>query len=166
MKVCPICHGRHDGSTACEVKVTSQSLESRESELPQIPGFRLDHLLSSAHNAETYRARNVASGRTCLIKVVAADDDTAKQAIREARIAANLFHPAVANFYDSGRLDDGRCFFVFEDVEGKTLRELIDSSGPPELLDTIEIIREAAEALHSLHRSGIIHGAVCPSRII
>ena len=137
MKVCPICQERHDDSTACEVDLTSQSLESRKDE-PQVPGFRLDHLLTTSHHAETYRSRDVASGRKCLIKVVAADADSAKQAIREARIAANLFHPSIANFYDSGRLDDGRCFFVFEDVEGRSLREIIDNDGTPDLLDTIE----------------------------
>ncbi|PYT01392.1 MAG: hypothetical protein DMF63_00655 [Acidobacteria bacterium] len=165
MKVCSVCQERHDDSTACEVDVASQSFESLESE-PQIPGFRLDHLLSSAHHAITYRARDVASGRTCLIKVAAATDDSATQAIREAKIAANLFHPSIANFYECGRLDDGRCFFVFEDVDGRPLREILDDDGPPELLDTIEIIREAAEALHALHRSGIIHGSVNPRNII
>src|SRR5205809_2996600 len=128
MKVCSICQEHHDDSTACEVDLASLSLDSRETE-PEVPGFRLDHLLSSAHNAETYRARDVASGRVCLIKVVAAESSASKQAIREAKIAANLFHPAIANFYDAGLLDDGRSFFVFEDVQGRSLRELLDASG-------------------------------------
>ena len=165
MKVCSVCQERHDDSRACELDFASPSLDSRESE-PQVPGFRLDYQISFRHNAKTYRARDVASGRTCLIKVVAADEDAAKQAIREAKIAANLFHPAIANFYDCGRLEDGRCFFVFEDIEGRPLREILDNGGIPELLDTIEIVREAAEALHAFHRSGLIHGAVHPRNII
>ena len=165
MKVCSVCQERHDDSRACELDFASPSLDSRESE-PEVPGFRLDYQISFRHNAKTYRARDVASGRTCLIKVVAADEDAAKQAIREAKIAANLFHPAIANFYDCGRLEDGRCFFVFEDIEGRPLREILDNGGIPELLDTIEIVREAAEALHAFHRSGLIHGAVHPRNII
>ncbi len=153
MKVCSVCHGRHEEFEAC---VDAQA----------IPGFQLVELISSAPSAELHRATEVASGRSCLIKIITTDNQGSEKILREAKVAAGLFHPAIASIYDAGRLDDGRCFIVSEHIEGRTLREILDAVGIPDLLDTIEIIRQAAEGLQALHDGALTHGAVNPRNII
>ncbi len=153
MKVCSVCHGRHEESEGC---VDTQA----------IPGFDFKELLSSSPSADLHSATEIASCRSCLIKIITTDDKVCEKILRESKVAATLFHPSIAGIYDSGRLDDGRCFIVSEDIDGRTLREILDEVGVPDLLDTIEIVRQAAEGLQALHDGGLTHGAVNPRNII
>ncbi|MEO8041919.1 MAG: protein kinase, partial [Acidobacteriota bacterium] len=156
MRVCSVCQKRHEEFEACVGGTPSDS----------IPGFYLGSLLFSGPAGDVHRAREVGSGRSCLIRIISTDEDCAREILREAELAARLFHPAIASVYDAGRLDDGRCFIVSEDIEGRTLREILDDVGIPDLLDTIEIVRQTAEALHSLHAAGLMHGALNPRNIV
>jgi serine/threonine-protein kinase len=166
MKVCSVCHGSHQNSEACNGEFVPDRNEIQEVAVDLIPGFHLDRLLTSTSSTATYRARDTASGRSCVVRIFTSDESGSEQILREARIAAGLFHPGIADFYDAGRLDDGRSFVASEDIDGRTLREVLDNVGSPDLLTTIEIIRQCAESLHALHVGGLIHGAINPLNII
>lgn len=166
MKVCSVCHGSHQNSAACNGEFLSDLDEVQELAMDLIPGFHLDALLTSTPSTATYRSRDIASGRSCLIRIFTADDAGSEQILLESKMAAALFHPGIAGFYEAGRVDDERIFVVSEDVEGRTLREVLDNVGSPDLLTTIEIIRQAAESLHAFHAAGLIHGAINPRNIV
>jgi serine/threonine protein kinase len=166
MKVCSVCRGSHQNSAACNGEFIPESKAIPEVAVDLIPGFRLDGLLTSTSSTATYRARDTASGRSCLVNIFTADEAGSKQILREAKVAAGLFHPGIAGFYEAGRIDAGRTFVASEDIDGRTLREVLDNVGSPDLLTTIEIIRQAAESLHALHVGGLIHGAINPLNII
>jgi hypothetical protein len=57
-------------------------------------------------------------------------------------------------------------FVVSEDTGNKTLRAFLDKKAVPELLTTIRIVRQAAEALHALHLAGLTHRAIRPENIV
>lgn len=166
MKVCSVCHGSHQNSAACNGEFLLDRTENPEAALGLIPGFQLDGLLTSTSSTATYRARETGSGRSCLIKIFTADEGNSERILRDAKIAAGLFHPGIAGLFEAGRLDDGRSFVASEDVDGRTLREVLDNVGNPDLLTTIEIIRQAAESLHALHLAGLVHGAINPRNIV
>ena len=75
---------------------------------------------------------------------------------REALAAAQIDHPNVAAATDSGRMDDGAMFVVFEYIDGQLLHDVI-SKGPLPPSLALHITRQVASALVRAHGLGIIH---------
>ena len=130
-----------------------------------IAGYRLERLVESGVKYETYRARQLASDQTCLVRIISATDYVGDH-LRESKLAATIFHPNIVDTYDAGVLDSGESYVVHEDPNGRTLREFLNDVGQPELPTSIEIVRQIAEALHALHLSGLNHGAIRPENIV
>lgn len=82
--------------------------------------------------------------------------------LREACILEALAHPGVARLYETGRFDDGRPWFAFEDVEGISLAE----TGPLALPALVTLLRDLADVLDHAHARGIIHAGLHPDRIV
>src|SRR5215471_6837728 len=116
---------------------------------------------------EVYRARDGRLSREVAIKVLpaafAADAGFLARFHREAQALAALNHPNVAQLYGmerSGEVDA----LVLELVEGETLAERI-ARGPIPVLETLEIARQIADALHAAHEKGVVHRDLKPSNI-
>src|SRR3954471_1903645 len=101
-------------------------------EVRQVLGGRYELMgpLGSGGMAVVWRARDQGLGRTVAIKVLAgkhASDPQSRDLIRaEARAAATLSHPNIAQVYDYGESQEaGRCvpFVVMELVRGATLEQ-------------------------------------------
>ena len=167
MKVCPVCKRCYEDSTVSCVETDHQPLsEKRRGGCEIIEGYRLEFLLESSAKYQTYRARQTDSGQTCLIKILAEDEELRDDFLSEAKTAAALVHPNIAEVYESGVLESGEAYVIAEDVEGRTLREYFDESGAPPLLTAVLIARQTAEALHAVHRKGLLHRAVSPENIV
>jgi len=74
---------------------------------------------------------------------------------REARAAASLIHPNIAQVYDV-ITEDERDWVVMEYVEGRSLAELLED-GPLPPGEVMRIGAQLARALAFAHRRGIIH---------
>jgi serine/threonine-protein kinase len=93
----------------------------------------------------------------------------------EARLAAQLQHPNIAQVYDVGRLGDSY-FFTMEYVHGVTLRELMMAVGqqPMPMGAVLAIAAGTAAGLHHAHERigvdgrplGIVHRDVSPSNLM
>ncbi len=87
--------------------------------------------------------------------------------VREARMLANLSHPAIARFYEF--VEDGeRCGVVMEYVSGRTLRAELNRRRALPLADALRIARVIADALDTAHRSAlrIVHCDLKPGNIM
>jgi len=167
MKICSVCGRCFDDSVSSCVHETHPPLsERRDGCAEMISGYRLESLVKSNAKSNFYRARQIESDRRCLVKVFFADDEKTETFLKEAKITSSFFHPSVADVYETGRLDSGELFVVSEDTEGQTVSELLQTVGVPQLLTTVQIVRQAAEALHELHQNGLVHRAVRPENII
>ena len=106
-----------------------------------------------------YRARDTRLQRPVAIKVleatVTADPDRRRRFLQEARTAAAITHPAIAQVYDVDDVD-GVTFIAMELVEGKTVRQLIIDKDL-DLMAALEIAIHSAEALARAHETGIVH---------
>ncbi len=114
-------------------------------------------------------ARDVALDRLVAIKLLpqhlAANVEARDRFLREARTAAGLSHPNIVPIHaveQHGEL----VFFVMGFVDGETLRERVERSGPLAPRVAIKVMQEAAWALAYAHQRGVIHRDVKPDNIM
>jgi serine/threonine protein kinase len=154
------------------------------SEEERLGRYILDRRLASGGMAEVFLARQ--SGpegyeRTCVVKrmlqSISDDEVFVRMFLDEARLAAQLTHPNIAQIYDFGE-EDGVFFLAMEYVSGANLREVIEhqhrtSSFLP-YPSVARIASDAARALAYAHDAlgqdgeplGIIHRDVSPHNIL
>jgi len=115
-----------------------------------------------------YRAHDGRLHRPVAVKLLSSaltsDVDRKLRFLQEARAAARISHPAVAQIFDADE-QDGVTFIVMELVEGKTVRELIRSK-ELDLLGAIDIGIQVAEGLAKAHELGIVHRDVKPANVM
>jgi serine/threonine-protein kinase len=123
--------------------------------------------------AEVLRGRDVRLGRDIAVKILRPDlaRDPAFQARfrREAQSAASLNHPAIVAVYDTGEdTKDGMTtpYIVMEYVEGRTLREVLQTEGGVMPTRALEIVAGVCSALQYSHAAGIIHRDIKPANVM
>lgn len=99
-------------------------------------------------------------------RVVERDPRAAQQFLREARTAARVHHPNIVDVFDFGYLADGRPYFVMELLEGESLADRLERTGPLMPAEVVAIARQLAEALAAAHDRGVIHADVTPSNAL
>lgn len=121
--------------------------------------YQVESLIGGGGMGVVYLARDTRLGRPVAIKVlrpeVIADPDRRTRFLTEARAAAALTHPAIAQVYDIDE-DGGTTFIAMEFVDGRTISRLI-ADGELDLLGSVDIGFQIAEGLAKAHETGIIH---------
>lgn len=170
MKLCPTCMRCYeDDETSC-LNDQTPLVPSRHGTRMIADKYRLDRLLGRGGMGAVYLGTHVDLDRLVAIKLLlpdfTADADALERFRREARAAARLNHPNVADTYDYGVLPDGGAYIVMEMVEGQTLREYMDASGPLPIEEAADIAKQVADGIEAAHRRDIIHRDLKPSNII
>jgi len=85
--------------------------------------------------------------------------------LREAQFAASVHHDNVVAIYG---IDDQAemPFLVMEYVQGKSLQQRIDESGPMPFTDVLRIGIQIASGLAAAHRNGVVHRDIKPANIL
>ena len=84
----------------------------------------------------------------------------------EARTAARLQTKYAVRILDYGVTEDGLPYIVMEYLEGPSLLQRVQRSGPLSFSETVNLITQTAHALEQLHASGTIHRDVKPDNIL
>jgi len=130
-------------------------------------GFPVE--LGAGAMAITYRARDTVLNSEVALKVidrsVAENPGARSRFLREARAAANIHHPNVAQVTFYGE-QDGECFYAMELVKGETLEARVRRDGPMPLAIALEVIEQAARALAAAEACGVVHRDIKPSNIM
>ncbi|HEX6975512.1 MAG TPA: serine/threonine-protein kinase, partial [Vicinamibacterales bacterium] len=113
-----------------------------------------------------YLAHDELLGRDVAIKVSNAIGSAEAEARmrREARILAELEHPGIVPVHDTGRLADGRLFYVMKRVCGTTLRAYVESG--PALGERLGVFERICDAVAFAHAHGIVHRDLTPGNIM
>ena len=84
---------------------------------------------------------------------------------REARVLARLSHPSIPAIYDVD-FSPGRLLIIFQFIEGPTLAQVLEESGPLPLAEVRNWFLQIASALDHAHALGIVHRDIKPANII
>jgi serine/threonine protein kinase len=153
-----------DSDSQCETKVLAPRLATGQS----LKHFQLETVLGEGGMGVVYRANDTQLYRPVAVKVLppelTADSNRKQRFLQEARAAARINHPAVAQIFYVDE-DRGVTFIVMELVEGKTVRDLIQG-GELDLLGVIDVVAQAADGLAKAHELGIVHRDIKPANIM
>lgn len=134
----------------------------------EIPGYKIEDELGRGGMATVYRALQESVERLVALKVMSpmllVDTQFSDRFIREAKIAANLYHPHIVAVHDVG-IHEGQPYIAMEFLQNGDLASRIES-GKLDLPAMLRIIREIAGALHYAHRKGFVHRDVKPENIL
>jgi eukaryotic-like serine/threonine-protein kinase len=131
--------------------------------------YRILRKLGSGGMANVYLAEDEELGRRVAIKILnerhANDESFVERFRREAKHAAGLSHPNIVSIYDRGEAE-GTYYIAMEYLEGRSLKELIQSRGPAPVSIAIEYARQILSALRVSHRTGVIHRDIKPHNVL
>jgi serine/threonine-protein kinase len=116
-----------------------------------------------------YKAHEESLNRFVAIKVLGEhlteDPGHVERFLREARSAASLNHPNIVQIYAVSE-EDGRHFFAMEYVSGRSLQQILKSSGPLDPIQVAKIALQTASGLRAAHEQGIIHRDIKPANLL
>ncbi|MBX7193398.1 MAG: protein kinase [Sandaracinaceae bacterium] len=135
--------------------------------------FEIVRPLGRGGMAETFLARRAShdgfTREICVKRVLAeraVEPDFVRSFQREAKLAARLVHPHIAQVYDFG-CEGETWWMALEHVPGGDLRALLKSLGQPMPVDLgLVLMVDMLEALGYAHEQGVVHRDVSPSNIL
>ncbi len=122
---------------------------------------------------EVWEGTDVVLDRAVAVKILRAelaDDDAFRRRFRaEARVAGRVPHPGIASVYDYGETSvDGKglAYLVMELVPGEALSAILAREGALGTDRSLDVVAQAARALHAAHERGVIHRDVKPANLM
>jgi serine/threonine-protein kinase len=118
-----------------------------------------------------YKARDPLLDRTLALKTVALDLSAEEaQAFeqrfyREAKSAGRLSHPNIVTIHDVGK-SDSIAYIAMEFLQGRSLREILDSGVVLPVEKIVDIAAQVADGLAFAHASGVVHRDIKPPNIM
>ena len=130
-----------------------------------ISHYRVVQALGSGGMGDVYLAEDTRLSRRVALKVAKRiDGNSMRRWSREAKSAAILSHPNIAQIYDAG-IESDVAWIAMELVDGETLDDRI-ATGNLTILEIVDIAAQIADALDEAHQNGIIHRDVKPSNVM
>ncbi len=121
--------------------------------------YTIEKLLGQGGIGVVYLARDTRLQRPVALKLLkpelVSDPNRKSRFLREARAAAALTHPAIAQVYDIDE-DNGTTFIAMEYIDGRTVGRLI-ADAELDLMGATEIGLQIAQGLAKAHEAKIIH---------
>jgi eukaryotic-like serine/threonine-protein kinase len=125
--------------------------------------------LGSGAFGTVWRARDLSLEREVALKAlhpaIARDDKAVRAFWREAKLAAQLAHPAIVPIYDwdsSGDLS----WYTMELAEEGSVASLVQRSGPRQLAEIATQVEAVLDGLIVAHANGILHRDLKPENIL
>ena len=140
--------------------------------------YRLEQRIATGGMGEVWRGTDMVLGRPVAVKLLRhayiGDESLASRFRAEARYAASLSHPGIAQVFDYGEQQDGRtaggsrggAYLVMELVPGEPLSAILARTGGLSPAVTLDIIGQAAGALQAAHAAGIVHRDIKPGNLL
>lgn len=129
--------------------------------------YRLNVRIAAGGVGEVWRGHDAVLDRAVAIKLLrpeyAQHPETLARFRAEARHAAAVAHPGIAQVYDYG--EDGRPFLIMELVSGPSLAAVL-AGGPLDADRAMDIVAQTATALEAAHSAGLVHRDIKPANLL
>ncbi len=146
-------------------------------EPPEVPGllgrlgqYDILEVVGRGGMGIVLKAQDAKLNRVVAVKVLApelASNPTARKRFsREAQAAAAVSHDHVVTIYAVENHAGQLPYLVMEFIDGQSLQQKLDASGPLELKEILRIGRQIAAGLAAAHQQGLIHRDIKPSNIL
>jgi serine/threonine-protein kinase len=134
-----------------------------------VDGFLLEEAIGLGGMGAVFRALDTKLDRQVALKLLppdqASDAEVVPRFYQEGRAAAHLDHENIARVFSIGQ--DGPLHYIaFEYIEGETVRQRVETSGPLPVSEAVQIALQIAQALVHASQRGVVHRDIKPSNII
>ncbi|MFI5184273.1 MAG: serine/threonine-protein kinase [Vicinamibacteria bacterium] len=161
------------GCPGCGVDHVRGAPDCPEARLQEVLGgkYRLEALVGSGGCGAVYRAAHVLLETPCAVKMLlprfARDARLARRFLIEAKTAASLKHPGIAQVTDYGAAGDGAPYLVMELLDGRNLSQVLKRRGGPlRAGEAVSVAVDVLEALSVAHAAGVVHRDLKPENLM
>jgi tetratricopeptide (TPR) repeat protein/predicted Ser/Thr protein kinase len=131
--------------------------------------YRIIEEIGRGGMGRVYKAEDTKLNITVALKLIrpkyAADPAFIERFKQETLTARSISHENVIRIHDLGETKHNK-YLTMEYISGRSLREIIQSTGRINIERTIDLTRQMCEALNAAHRRGIVHMDLKPSNIM
>jgi serine/threonine-protein kinase len=130
--------------------------------------YRIEAMIGRGGMSVVYGAVHQVTGRRFAIKLllpeISSNPDSAKRFVRESQVSGRVQHPNVVEIFDIGE-DNGAHYMVMEWLDGESLAERIEGTGPLSLNEMSALLLPCMRGVAAAHAAGIIHRDLKPANI-
>ena len=130
--------------------------------------YRVEHMLGKGGMGVVFRVTHHVTGKNFALKwllpELAQEPDIASRVLREAQVAGRLQHPNLVEVYDVGS-DVNSYYMVMELLEGETLAERVERTGPISPEQAYRYLIPCMRAVAQAHAAEIVHRDLKPANL-
>ena len=131
--------------------------------------YQIQGVLGAGGMGVVYAAEHIELHRAVALKMIrpeaARDRVGVERFLSEARTAGHLGHPNVVDFFDLGRLPDGRPFMVMPLLRGHDFEGLLERRGAQSPETVADLLAGAAAGIDAMHAQGLVHRDIKPANL-
>ncbi|PIE03740.1 MAG: hypothetical protein CSA81_00755 [Acidobacteria bacterium] len=127
--------------------------------------FRIDKEIGKGGMGYIFSVWDISLSRTVALKMLIHSKGDLEELKAELITARELTHPYIIKVFDIGQWRDVS-YFTMELVEGKTLKEFIESETRSSLEQNLLLFTRICEGIKAAHDQGVIHRDLKPQNII
>lgn len=135
----------------------------------QFDQYQIQSHMAQGGMSDVYRAYDLVRRREVVIKVpdqsMIGDPAQYERFQRELEVMSTLDHPAILKGLGSGRYNRVP-YLTTEFVEGKSLREIIETTAPIKPEEAIPLVMKIADGMAYCHKNEVIHRDLKPENIL
>src|SRR5579885_840846 len=139
------------------------------SSLPQFSSrYELNARLGAGGMGAVYKGYDHVLEKTIGVKMLlpSLKKEAAIRFHNEAKACAKLEHPNILKVLDFGQTPKGDFYLIMDYIEGRSLADVIKTSGPLEVGTALDVFCQICSGLQHAHSRGVLHRDVKPSNVM